>query len=86
MLLRYLRQSPGRWFFHAELILALGRSKGEMDRALGYLVKEGLVESRLTELPARKRVLRYKIYKQYKLLINHINFHIFAIDRYIGSN
>lgn len=59
MLLRYLRRSPGRWFFHAELIMALGRSKGEIDWALGYLVREGLVQRRLTELPARKPVLSY---------------------------
>ena len=59
MLLRYLRRSPGRWFFHAELIMALGRSKGEIDWALGYLVREGLVQRRLTELPARRPVLRY---------------------------
>lgn len=61
VLLRFLRQSPGRWFFHSELILALGRSKGEIDWALGYLVREGQVESRLTELPARKPVLRYRL-------------------------
>ena len=61
VLLRYLRQSPGRWFFHHELILALGRSKGEIDWALGYLVREGWVESKLTELPARKPVLRYRL-------------------------
>nr|WP_224985910.1 hypothetical protein [Delftia acidovorans]MCA1066741.1 hypothetical protein [Delftia acidovorans] len=61
VLLRYLRRSPGRWFFHSELVLALGRSKGEIDWALLYLVREGQVESRLTELPARKPVLRYRL-------------------------
>lgn len=61
VLLRFLRQSPGRWFFHSELILILGRSKGEMDWALGYLVRGGLVESRLTALPARKPVKRYRM-------------------------
>lgn len=61
VLLRFLRQSPGRWFFHYELILALGRSKGEIDWALGFLVRERLAESRLTELPARKPVLRYRL-------------------------
>lgn len=61
VLLRYLRQSPGRWFFHSELVLALGRSKGEIDWALLYLVREGQVESRLTELPARKPVHRYRL-------------------------
>lgn len=64
MLLRFLRQSPGRWFFHYELVLALGRSKGEIDWALLYLVREGQVESRLTELPARKPVLRYRLCDQ----------------------
>ncbi|MXN30002.1 hypothetical protein [Delftia sp. CH05] len=61
VLLRFLRQAPGRWFFHAELVLALGRSKGEIDWALLYLVREGQVESRLTELPGRKPVLRYRL-------------------------
>ena len=42
-------------------MLALGRSKGEIDWALLYLVREGQVESRLTELPARKPVLRYRL-------------------------
>lgn len=64
MLLGYLRQAPGRWYFHHELILALGRSKGEIDWALGYLVREGLAESRLTELPGRKPVLRYRLMHQ----------------------
>ncbi len=61
VLLRFLRQAPGRWFFHAELVLALGRSKGEIDWALQYLVRECQVESRLTELPARKPVHRYRL-------------------------
>ena len=61
VLLRFLRQARGRWFFHSELVLALGRSKGEIDWALLYLVREGQVESRLTELPARKPVLRYRL-------------------------
>ncbi|WP_233626332.1 MULTISPECIES: hypothetical protein [unclassified Delftia] len=60
VLLRFLRQAPGRWFFHSELVLALGRSKGEIDWALQYLVRECQVESRLTELPARKPVHRYR--------------------------
>jgi hypothetical protein len=58
-LLRFLHQAPGRWFFHSELILELGRSKGEIDWALGYLVRAGLVECKLTEIPARKPILRY---------------------------
>lgn len=61
VLLRFLRQAPGRWFFHFELMLALGRSKGELDWALGYLVRKGVVERKFTELPARKSVLRYKL-------------------------
>lgn len=61
VLLLFLRQAPRRWFFHAELVLALGRSKGEIDWALLYLVREGQVESLLTELPARKPVLRYRL-------------------------
>jgi len=39
VLLRFLRQAPGRWFFHSELVLTLGRSKGEIDWALLYLVR-----------------------------------------------
>lgn len=61
VLLRYLRQRPGCWFFRYELVLALGCSKGETDWALLYLVRERLVESRVTELPARKPVLLYRI-------------------------
>jgi len=61
VLLRFLRQAHGRWFFHSELVLFLGRSKGKFDWALQYLVRAGQVESRLTELPARKPVLRYRL-------------------------
>ncbi|MGE8451536.1 MAG: hypothetical protein ACN6OP_13115 [Pseudomonadales bacterium] len=61
VLLRFLGQAPGRWVFHSELVLVLGCSKGEIDWALQYLVREGEVESRLTELPARKPVLRYRL-------------------------
>lgn len=37
VLLRFLRLHPLRWFFHVELVVALGRSKGEVDWALQYL-------------------------------------------------
>ena len=63
VLLRLLCQAPERWFFHPELVLALGRSKGEIDWALQYLVRGGHVESRLTDLPGRKPVMRYKLVK-----------------------
>ena len=61
VLLRYLQRTPGRWFFHSELVLALGRSKGEVDWALQYLVRVGRVEGRLTDLPGRKPVMRYQL-------------------------
>ncbi len=61
VLLRYLRQSPGRWFFHAELVLALGRSKGEVDWALQYLKDQGHIRSEEAELTGRKAVLRYRL-------------------------
>ena len=61
VLLGFLRRAASRWFFHHELVLALGRSKGEIDWALQYLVRIGRVESKLTELPARKPVLRYRL-------------------------
>lgn len=61
VLLRFLRCAPGRWFFHNELVLALGRSKGEIDWALLYLVQHRLVDSRMTDLPGRKPVLRYRL-------------------------
>lgn len=61
VLLRHLRQMPERWFFHHELLLALGRSKGEIDWALQYLTGRGLVQGRLTELPGRKPVMRYRL-------------------------
>ena len=41
VLLRFLRQAHGRWFCHSELVLVLGPSKGEIDWALQYLVREG---------------------------------------------
>lgn len=70
------RNPPGEWHrraaavftpepralvFHYELVLALGRSKGEIDWALLYLVRGGQLLSRLTELPGRKPVLRYRL-------------------------
>jgi len=60
-LLRHLQQMPDRWFFHCELVLALGRSKGEIDWGLQYLTGRGLVQAKLTELPGRKPVLRYRL-------------------------
>ena len=63
VLLQFLRRSPERWFFHHELVMALGRSKGEIDWALLYLVQQSLVESRLTDIPSRKPVLRYQLVK-----------------------
>jgi len=61
VLLRFLRQHPQRWFFHPELVLALGRSKGEVDWALLYLSGQGLIVARETALPGRKSVLRYAL-------------------------
>lgn len=60
-LLRYLQRLPERWFFHCELVLELGRSKGEVDWALQYLLGRGMVQGRLTELPGRKPVMRYRL-------------------------
>lgn len=61
VLLRYLRQSPGRWFFHAELVLALGRSKGEVDWALIYLARTESIVVEGADLPGRKAVMRYRL-------------------------
>ncbi|GAA6119610.1 hypothetical protein Acidovoranil_17130 [Acidovorax sp. FG27] len=59
VLLRFLQRSPGRWFFHAELVLALGRSKGEVDWALIYLARSGLIFAEEIDLPRRRAVHRY---------------------------
>lgn len=61
VLLRFLRAHPGRWFFHPELVLALGRSKGEVDWALQYLAQLGLIQSELSSLPGRRPVLKYSL-------------------------
>jgi len=61
VLLRFLRRSPGRWFFHAELVLALGRSKGEVDWALQYLRTHNKIYCEDVEIPGRKQVLRYTL-------------------------
>lgn len=64
VLLRYLRQHCARWFLHHELVLALGRSKGEIDWALQYLTKLELLRSEEFEQPGRKPVLRYQLKSQ----------------------
>ena len=61
VLLRYFRSNPTRWFFHAELVLTLGRSKGEVDWALVFLPRLGFIEATQTELPGRKPVMRYAL-------------------------
>ena len=61
VLLRFLRTHPARWFFHSELVLALGRSKGEVDWALQYLKDQGHIKSEEAELPGRKAALRYQL-------------------------
>lgn len=61
VLLRFLRLHPLRWFFHPELVLALGRSKGEVDWALQYLAGQGFILAETAELPGRKPVARYKL-------------------------
>lgn len=61
VLLRFLTRDPKRWFFHPELVLALGRSKGEIDWALQYLAGQGLIKAECAEFPGRKAVLRYQL-------------------------
>ena len=61
VLLRFLRAHPGRWFFHPELVLTLGRSKGEVDWALQYLARLELIDSEMSCLPGRKPVMRYSL-------------------------
>lgn len=61
VLLRFLQVHPARWFFHPELVLALGRSKGEVDWALQYLAGQGFILAETAELPGRKPVARYKL-------------------------
>lgn len=61
VLLRFLRGSPQRSFFHSELVLALGRSKGEVDWALFFLKENGYIDAREVDLPGRKPVMRYRL-------------------------
>lgn len=63
VLLRYLRHSPGRWFYHYELVMALGRSKGEIDWALQFLRDQRHIKSEEVALPGRKSVFRYSLCK-----------------------
>jgi len=65
VLLRYLQQNRGRWFFHQELVQTLGRSKGEVDWALQYLAKLELIQSEVSSLPGRKPVMRYALTQNY---------------------
>lgn len=60
-LLRYLAMHPARWFYHPELVLALGRTKGEVDWALQYLAGQGRIAAEAAELPGRKAVMRYRL-------------------------
>ncbi|WP_460547395.1 hypothetical protein [Comamonas piscis] len=50
-----------RSYYHSELVLALGRSKGEVDWALVYLKESQLVKAVTVELPGRKPVMRYEL-------------------------
>lgn len=61
VLLRFLQASPKRSYYHSELVLALGRSKGEVDWALVYLKEIELVIAVQAELPGRKPVMRYQL-------------------------
>jgi len=61
VLLRFLACQPERWFFHPELVLALGRTKGEIDWALQYLAGQGRIQALGTAVPGRKSVLRYRL-------------------------
>lgn len=60
-LLRVLRINPGRWFWHAELKFILGRSKGELDWALRYLVSQGVVRAEMVARHGRKPAMRYAL-------------------------
>jgi hypothetical protein len=59
--LTYLKSQPRRWLFHQELILALGRSKGEVDWALRQLVNLGLVEAVTHQERHKAPILKYRI-------------------------
>lgn len=56
-------QSPARWFFHYELVMALVRSKGEIDWALQFLRDLRHIKSEEVALPGRKSVFRYSLCK-----------------------
>ena len=59
--LQFLQCQPSQWFFHHELTLALGRSKGKLDWALRHLVSCGLVESTVHKESQRAPVYKYRV-------------------------
>lgn len=61
VLLRFLERNPCRWFLHQELVLTLGRSKGEIDWAVRYLAQQGLAMAEMVDMPGRKAVMRYRL-------------------------
>ena len=58
--LTFLKSQPKRWLFHHELILALGRSKGEVDWAVQQLVRLGLLETVEHKERSRAPVYKYR--------------------------
>ena len=60
-LLRVLKINPGRWFWHSELILMLGRSKGEIDWALRYLTGQGVIRAEVVSRHRKKPAMRYAL-------------------------
>lgn len=63
--LRYFRRMPDRWLLHSEVVLALGRSKGEADWALRRLTELGWLEV----ARSCQSVYRYKFKNKDKLSV-----------------
>lgn len=60
--LRFFKRNPQRWFFHSEIVLALGRSKGEADYALRRLTDLGWLQVQQDYVaPSRSPAHRYKL-------------------------
>ena len=59
--LQLLQSYPDRWFFHHEIMRALGCSKGKLDWALRHLVSCGLVELTAYQETQRAPVYRYRV-------------------------
>jgi hypothetical protein len=62
VVLKMLRDNPGRWFTHAEIVRATGRTQKGVDWALLYLKARSLI-STTSDDGRNSRYLRYSVAK-----------------------